>query len=111
MQQHAKFDNDGDLTINAPSSSNQTGGVLVVGTSSSVENLDMSLRRAGRFDKEIALGIPDERARIEILEIVCGKMKLHPGICLKRLARLTPGYVGADLHALAREASISAVNR
>lgn len=91
MQQLSKFDNDGDLTINAPSSSNQPGGVLVVGTSSHVENLDMALRRAGRFDKEIALGIPDERARIEILEIVCGKSKLHPNVCLKRLARLTPG--------------------
>jgi ribosome biogenesis ATPase len=91
VQQLAKFDNDGDLTINAPSSSGQAGGVLVIGTSNCVENLDMSLRRAGRFDKEIALGIPGERARIEILEIVCGKMKLNPSVCLKRLARLTPG--------------------
>lgn len=87
------------------------GRVLVIGTSSRVESLDMALRRAGRFDKEIALGIPDEKARIEILEIVCGKMKLNSDICLKQLARLTPGYVGADLYALAREASVSAVNR
>lgn len=54
VQQLTKFDNDGELTIN-PSTS-QSGSVLVVGTSSNVENLDMSLRRAGRFDKEIALG-------------------------------------------------------
>jgi ribosome biogenesis ATPase len=108
VQNLARFDTAGDLTINSPSSS---GSVLVVGTSSRVESLDMSLRRAGRFDKEIALGIPDEKARIEILEIVCGKIKLHPNVCLKKLARLTPGYVGADLHALVREASISAVNR
>ncbi|KAI6184139.1 hypothetical protein M3Y97_00564300 [Aphelenchoides bicaudatus] len=112
VQHLTKFNDEGDVTINAPSSSLRAGGVLVVGTSSHVENIDIALRRAGRFDKEIALGIPDERARIEILEIVCGKkMKLHPDICLKRLARLTPGYVGADLLALAREASISAVNR
>lgn len=108
VQQLTRFDGDGDITINAPSPG---GNVLVVGTSSRIENLDMSLRRAGRFDKEIALGIPDERARIDILKIVCGKMKLHPNVCLKQLGRLTPGYVGADLYALAREASISAVNR
>ncbi|KAI6189687.1 Nuclear valosin-containing protein-like [Aphelenchoides bicaudatus] len=111
VQDLTKCNDEGDVTIE-PSSILRAGGVLVVGTSSRVENIDTALRRAGRFDKEIALGIPDERARIEILEIVCGKkMKLHPDICLKRLARLTPGYVGADLLALAREASISAVNR
>lgn len=56
VQNLTKFESDGDITVMPSSSNSQNGGVLVVGTSSRVESLDMSLRRAGRFDKEIALG-------------------------------------------------------
>ncbi|KAI6188346.1 Nuclear valosin-containing protein-like [Aphelenchoides besseyi] len=111
VQQLVKFDADGELTIAQPQSVQTGSGVLVIGTTSRVENLDMGLRCAGRFEEEIALSIPDEAAREEILEVVCKKMKMSPDVSLKSLARLTPGYVGADLRALARKASMSAVKR
>lgn len=85
--------------------------VLVIGTTSRPDSIETALRRAGRFDKEIALGIPDERARIQILRIVCRGVRLGEDVIIEKLARLTPGYVGADLKALAREASMCAVNR
>ncbi|KAM3722851.1 Protein mac-1 [Dirofilaria immitis] len=85
--------------------------VLVIGTTSRVETMDPALRRAGRFDKEIALGIPDKRARAKILEIVCKNLRFDESVILQELARLTPGYVGADLKTLSREAASCAVNR
>uniref|UniRef100_A0A915Q1G8 AAA+ ATPase domain-containing protein n=1 Tax=Setaria digitata TaxID=48799 RepID=A0A915Q1G8_9BILA len=85
--------------------------VLVIGTTNRVEIIDPALRRAGRFDKEIALGIPDKHARTKILEIVCRGLRLDESVTLQELARLTPGYVGADLKALSREAASCAVNR
>lgn len=100
---------NGDLSIRTPNKPH--GPVLVLGTSSRLETIDMALRRAGRFDKEISLGIPDEKARIQILKVVCKDMVLHPNVSLQQIARLTPGYVGSDLCALSREASTSAVNR
>jgi ribosome biogenesis ATPase len=69
------------------------------------------LRRAGRFEKEIALGVPNEDARIEILTRLTKTMKLQPDFEHKDIARLTPGYVGADLSTLCKEASIIAVER
>lgn len=69
------------------------------------------MRRAGRFDREICLGIPDEKSREQILSVICRDLKLEADFQLSRLARLTPGYVGADLQALIREAAIQAVNR
>uniref|UniRef100_A0A914DUY4 AAA+ ATPase domain-containing protein n=2 Tax=Acrobeloides nanus TaxID=290746 RepID=A0A914DUY4_9BILA len=84
---------------------------LVIGTTSRLEVIDSALRRAGRFDKELALGIPDERTRTKILEIVCRGLRMDSNISMKALARLTPGYVGADLQALSREAALTAVNR
>uniref|UniRef100_A0A7E4ZSH0 Nuclear valosin-containing protein-like n=1 Tax=Panagrellus redivivus TaxID=6233 RepID=A0A7E4ZSH0_PANRE len=85
--------------------------VLVVGTTNRADSLDAAIRRAGRFDHEIGLGIPDEKAREKILQIVCKDMNIDPNLTMKELARLTPGYVGADLQALVREASMSAVHR
>uniref|UniRef100_A0A1I8B278 AAA+ ATPase domain-containing protein n=1 Tax=Meloidogyne hapla TaxID=6305 RepID=A0A1I8B278_MELHA len=84
--------------------------VFVIGTTNRPEVLDASLRRAGRFDKEIAIGIPDCHSRIEILKIATRKMSLAEDVDLKRLAHLTPGYVGADLFALVREASTRALS-
>ncbi|KAI6196967.1 Nuclear valosin-containing protein-like [Aphelenchoides besseyi] len=111
VQNLVKFDADGELIITQPQPNQAGSGVLVIGTTSRVENLDMGLRCAGRFEEEIALSIPDEGAREEILGVVCKKMKLSSDVTLKSLARLTPGYVGADLRALARKASMSAVKR
>jgi ribosome biogenesis ATPase len=73
--------------------------------------MDTALRRAGRFDREICLGIPDENSRAKILSVICRDVKLNPDVTPKVLAKLTPGYVGADLQALVREAAVQAVNR
>uniref|UniRef100_A0A0N5ABA4 AAA domain-containing protein n=1 Tax=Syphacia muris TaxID=451379 RepID=A0A0N5ABA4_9BILA len=85
--------------------------VLVIGTTSRVDSIETALRRAGRFDKEVALGIPDEKARLAILRIVCRGIRLDENIHMEEIAKLTPGYVGADLKALAREAALCSVNR
>uniref|UniRef100_A0A7N6A8X3 AAA+ ATPase domain-containing protein n=1 Tax=Anabas testudineus TaxID=64144 RepID=A0A7N6A8X3_ANATE len=88
-----------------------TAQVLVIGATNRPDSLDPALRRAGRFDREICLGIPDEAARLRILKTLCRKLKLPEDFNYQQLARLTPGYVGADLMALCREAAMSAVNR
>lgn len=85
--------------------------VLVIGATNRPDSLDPALRRAGRFDREICLGIPDQAARLRILKTLCRKLKLGEDFDFQRLARLTPGYVGADLMALCREAAMCAVNR
>ncbi|KAF3708497.1 Nuclear valosin-containing protein-like [Channa argus] len=88
-----------------------TAQVLVIGATNRPDSLDPALRRAGRFDREICMGIPDEAARLRILKTLCRKLKLPEDFDYKQLARLTPGYVGADLMALCREAAMTAVNR
>ncbi|NXL30512.1 NVL protein, partial [Glaucidium brasilianum] len=88
-----------------------TTQVLVIGATNRPDSLDPALRRAGRFDREICLGIPDETAREKILRTLCRKLKLPESFEFHHLARLTPGYVGADLMALCREAAMCTVNR
>ncbi|KAM9297093.1 nuclear valosin-containing protein-like isoform 5-T5 [Morus bassanus] len=88
-----------------------TTQVLVIGATNRPDSLDPALRRAGRFDREICLGIPDEAAREKILWTLCRKLKLPESFEFRHLARLTPGYVGADLMALCREAAMCTVNR
>ncbi|NXD98851.1 NVL protein, partial [Chaetorhynchus papuensis] len=88
-----------------------TTQVLVIGATNRPDSLDPALRRAGRFDREICLGIPDEGAREKILRTLCRKLKLPESFEFRHLARLTPGYVGADLMALCREAAMCTVNR
>ncbi|NXL91326.1 NVL protein, partial [Alectura lathami] len=88
-----------------------TAQVLVIGATNRPDALDPALRRAGRFDREICLGIPDEAAREKILQTLCRKLKLPEAFEFSHLARLTPGYVGADLMALCREAAMCTVNR
>ncbi|NXR46817.1 NVL protein, partial [Hippolais icterina] len=88
-----------------------TTQVLVIGATNRPDSLDPALRRAGRFDREICLGIPDEGAREKILQTLCRKLKLQESFEFRHLARLTPGYVGADLMALCREAAMGTVNR
>ncbi|XP_060101927.1 nuclear valosin-containing protein-like isoform X1 [Heteronotia binoei] len=88
-----------------------TAQVLVIGATNRPDSLDPALRRAGRFDREICLGIPDETAREKILKTLCRKLRLPELFDFCHLARMSPGYVGADLMALCREAAMSAVNR
>ncbi|KAF5914071.1 hypothetical protein HPG69_010230 [Diceros bicornis minor] len=88
-----------------------TARVLVIGATNRPDSLDPALRRAGRFDREICLGIPDEASRERILQTLCRKLRLPDSFHFRHLAHLTPGFVGADLMALCREAAVCAVNR
>ncbi|XP_037678992.1 nuclear valosin-containing protein-like isoform X4 [Choloepus didactylus] len=88
-----------------------TARVLVIGATNRPDSLDPALRRAGRFDREICLGIPDEASRERILQTLCRKLRLPETFNFRHLAHLTPGFVGADLMALCREAAMYAVNR
>ncbi|ETE66206.1 Nuclear valosin-containing protein-like protein, partial [Ophiophagus hannah] len=85
--------------------------VLVIGATNRPDALDPALRRAGRFDREICLGIPDEAAREKILKTLCRKLRIQESFDFGHLAHMTPGYVGADLLALCREAAMCTVNR
>jgi ribosome biogenesis ATPase len=85
--------------------------VMVIGATNRPDSLDPALRRAGRFDHEIALGVPDEKGREEILKILCSNLRLSGDFDLRFLAKSTPGYVGADLVALTAAAGIRAVKR
>uniref|UniRef100_A0A8P0PPG4 Nuclear valosin-containing protein-like n=1 Tax=Canis lupus familiaris TaxID=9615 RepID=A0A8P0PPG4_CANLF len=88
-----------------------TARVLVIGATNRPDSLDPALRRAGRFDREICLGIPDEASRERILQTLCRKLRLPETFPFRHLAHLTPGFVGADLMALCREAAMCAVSR
>ncbi|CAG2100250.1 unnamed protein product [Medioppia subpectinata] len=86
-------------------------GVMVIGATNRPDAIDPALRRAGRFDREISLGIPDKKARNEILRVLCRKVKLTEDFDFVSLAHKTPGYVGADLKSLIRESAINALER
>ncbi|RJX23172.1 MAG: AAA family ATPase [Ammonifex sp.] len=81
-------------------------GVVVVGATNLPNNLDPALRRPGRFDREIFIGVPDTAGRHEILTIHTREMPLADDVDLARLADVTYGFVGADLKALCREAAM-----
>jgi transitional endoplasmic reticulum ATPase len=85
--------------------------LVVIAATNRPEAIDEALRRPGRFDREIIVGVPDERGRREILGIHTRGMPLDPQVDLAELARTTYGFVGADLAALTREAAIEAVRR
>ena len=85
--------------------------LVVIAATNRPDAIDEALRRPGRFDREIIIGVPDEQGRREILAIHTRGMPLGQGVDLKELARSTHGFVGADLAALAREAAIEAVRR
>ena len=85
--------------------------VIVIGATNRPDSLDPALRRAGRFDREISLGIPDVKARTHILKILTSDLRLCENFDLEQLAKLTPGYVGADLQALTTVAGVLAVKR
>ncbi|HEY1145893.1 MAG TPA: CDC48 family AAA ATPase, partial [Allosphingosinicella sp.] len=84
---------------------------VVIAATNRPEAIDEALRRPGRFDREIIIGVPDETGRREILGIHTRGMPLAQGVDLQELSRQTYGFVGADLAALTREAAIEAVRR
>jgi transitional endoplasmic reticulum ATPase len=89
---------------------NSRAHVVVIAATNRPDAIDEALRRPGRFDREIVIGVPDESGRREILGIHTRGMPLV-GVDLNEIARTTHGFVGADLAALAREAAIEAVRR
>src|SRR5256884_3502976 len=87
------------------------GKVVVIGATNRPNALDPALRRPGRFDREIEIGVPDRDGRLEILQIHTRGMPLSKDVELKELAGLTHGYVGADLAALSKEAAMRSLRR
>ncbi len=85
--------------------------LVVIAATNRPDAIDEALRRPGRFDREIVIGVPDESGRREILGIHTRGMPLGDKVDLRELAKATYGFVGADIAALAREAAIDAVRR
>lgn len=87
------------------------GKVVVIGATNRINAIDPALRRPGRFDREIELGVPDRNGRLEILQIHTRGMPLDKDVNLEKLADISHGFVGADLQALAKEAAMRALRR
>ncbi|PKU74869.1 cell division control protein 48 homolog C [Dendrobium catenatum] len=88
-----------------------SGYVLVIGATNRPDAIDQALRRPGRFDREIALGVPDENARAEILSVLTRNLRIEGKFDRFLIARFTPGFVGADLAALVSKAGNLAMKR
>lgn len=89
----------------------ERGQVIVIGATNIPNAIDPALRRPGRFDREISIGIPDQKGRLEVLEIHTRGMPLTEDVDLRRLSEMTHGFVGADLEALCREAAMIALRK
>ncbi|KAF0475620.1 AAA-domain-containing protein [Gigaspora margarita] len=87
------------------------GRLVVIAATNRPNAIDPALRRPGRFDREIAVDVPSEQSRLEILKSQTFKMPLDDDVDLVKLASVTNGYVGADLASLCREAAMNAVHR
>src|SRR6266496_5126479 len=87
------------------------GKVVVIGATNRINAIDPALRRPGRFDREIEIGVPDRDGRLEILQIHTRGMPLSKDVDLKELAGITHGYVGADMAALCKEAAMRSLRR
>jgi len=87
------------------------GEVVVIGATNVPEMVDPALRRPGRFDREMEIGVPNQKARLAILKIHSRGMPLAPDVDLEQLARITHGFVGADLEILCKEAGMNALRR
>lgn len=95
----------------AESDDAKSGYVIVIGATNRPDAIDPALRRPGRFDREIVLGVPDEKARFEILSVLTRNLRVEGLVNLGKLARFTSGFVGADLENLVNKAVEIAVNR
>ncbi|CAD6636758.1 XXYS1_4_G0038530.mRNA.1.CDS.1 [Saccharomyces cerevisiae] len=85
--------------------------VIIIGATNRPDSLDAALRRAGRFDREICLNVPNEVSRLHILRKMSDNLKIDGAIDFAKLAKLTPGFVGADLKALVTAAGTCAIKR
>ncbi|XP_059062843.1 nuclear valosin-containing protein-like [Achroia grisella] len=88
-----------------------SASVLILAATNNPDALDPALRRAGRLEQELTLGIPSLKSRKEILSILCKNISLSEDVDLNAVAQITPGFVGADLQALVNKASTYAVKR
>lgn len=95
----------------SPSNSSGFTFVIVIAATNRPESLEPALRRAGRFDREIELGAPDQEARAAILQKLCRNLRLGADFEVNTLAKRTAGYVGADLHLLIKEAGLACIRR
>ena len=89
----------------------ERGNVIVIGATNIPEAVDPALRRPGRFDREINLGVPDHDSRVDILKIHSRSMPISDDVDYERLAELTQGFVGADLENLCKEAAMVSLRR
>ncbi|MFA5929404.1 MAG: CDC48 family AAA ATPase [Candidatus Micrarchaeia archaeon] len=87
------------------------GQVIVIGATNRPNSIDPALRRPGRFDREIELGVPDRQGRLEILQIHTRSMPLSEDVNVDELAAITHGYTGADVSALTKEAAMKVLRR
>ncbi|XP_011018380.1 PREDICTED: cell division control protein 48 homolog B isoform X1 [Populus euphratica] len=97
------------MDANKPSSTS-SAQVVVIASTNRVDAIDPALRRSGRFDAEIEVTTPTEEERLQILKLYTRKLHLDPNVNLHAIAASCNGYVGADLEALCREATMSALN-
>ncbi|PIA57981.1 hypothetical protein AQUCO_00500127v1 [Aquilegia coerulea] len=97
-----------DIESDSGTSDRNPAYVLVIGATNRLDDIDSALRRPGRFCREICLRVPDEEARRHILSVLTSNCRLEGAIDHDKLARFTPGFVGADLAALVNEAGILA---
>ncbi|MGP8323986.1 MAG: CDC48 family AAA ATPase, partial [Methanosarcinaceae archaeon] len=89
----------------------ERGQIVVIGATNRIDAIDPALRRPGRFDREIEIGVPDQNDRNEILQIHTRGMPLVEDINLEYLSNNTPGFVGADLLSLVQEAAMRSIRR
>ena len=87
------------------------GDVIVIGATNRVDSLDPALRRGGRFDREIEIGVPGETGRRQILDVHTRRVPLADDVDLDRIASRTHGFVGADIEGLVQEAAMTALRR
>ncbi|WP_455276252.1 CDC48 family AAA ATPase [[Eubacterium] cellulosolvens] len=87
------------------------GNIIVIGATNRPNAIDPALRRPGRFDREIEIGVPDKKGRLEIVQIHTRNMPLAKDVDLKKISERTHGYTGADIAALCRESAMKALRR
>ena len=87
------------------------GKVVVIAATNRPDSIDPALRRPGRFDREIEIGIPDDEGRFEILSIHTRGMPIDEKVDLKQISKITHGFVGADLEVLSKEAAMRSLRR
>ena len=87
------------------------GKVVVIAATNRPDSIDPALRRPGRFDREIEIGIPDDKERFEILSIHTRGMPIDEKVDLEQISKITHGFVGADLEALSKEAAMRSLRR